>query len=253
MKRYKLLSCSVFQREVCHCLARTPHLVDPEFVELGLHSQPARLREALQARIDAADAGARRYDAILLVYGICGNACVGLRARSAPLVIVRAHDCATVLLGTRARYAEVFGANPSRPFSSRGYLERGADGLRTDGGPSEMGMTMEDLVEKYGEDNARYIWETLHPVREGEPAIFIDIPETSDPAVLAEAREKLATDGREFVVEPGAIDLVRNLVDGRWDDASYLVVPPGCATAGVYDFEQVFRAAPRTTPEEKHP
>jgi len=239
----KLISCNVFQREACLCLARTPHLVDPEFIELGAHANPARLRTKLQERIDAADAGGVAYDAILLLYGVCGNAGVGLAARRSPLVIPRAHDCATILLGSRARFAEVFGDNPSRPFSSVGYLERGSESYRAEGGVwGDGNNTYEDFVEKYGEDNARYLWQTLHPQGEDTSAIFIDIPETSREGVEERARERLAAEGRTLRPATGSLALIRRLLDGDWSEADFLVVPPNHTTRGVYDLETVLRA-----------
>jgi len=236
----KLLSCNVFQREACWCLTHTPHLVDPEFIELGLHVNPSRLRERLQAKIDAEDASDIRHDAVLLLYGVCGNAAVGLAARRAPLVIPRAHDCATVLLGGVARYLEVFGDNPSRPFSSIGYLERCLETYRTEGGAGlEAGNTYEDFVEKYGEDNAKYIWQTLHPVYEDQPALFIDIPETSQADAMARAEERLTADGRGWSVVKGDIGMIHRLIRAEWNPREFLVVPPGATVAGVYDMEKV--------------
>jgi Protein of unknown function (DUF1638) len=243
--KLKLIACNVFQREACWCLAKTPHLVDPVFVELGLHVNPAYLRERLQSLIDAEDAQDIRHDAVLLLYGLCGNAAVGLQARRTPLIIPRAHDCATLLLGSATRYQAVFGDNPSCPFSSIGYLERAMETYRTEGGfLSGVGDTYEAYVERYGEDNAKYIWQTLHPVREDEPALFIDLPETSSPDAIARARAKLEQEGggRGWKVEEGNIRMIQKLIEGDWDDAEYLTVPPFQTVQGVYDLKDVMVA-----------
>ncbi len=34
---FKLIACDVFTREVCHCIARSPHTVDVGFTEKGAH------------------------------------------------------------------------------------------------------------------------------------------------------------------------------------------------------------------------
>ena len=62
----KLISCNVFIREACLAIAHSPHIVDPDFFELGLHLQPDELRKTLQQRIDATEQSAKQYDAILL-------------------------------------------------------------------------------------------------------------------------------------------------------------------------------------------
>ena len=46
------------------------------------------------------------YDAVVMVYGLCGRATAGITARDVPVVIPRAHDCITLFLGSRARYSE---------------------------------------------------------------------------------------------------------------------------------------------------
>ena len=204
----KLICCNVFQREACLAIAYSPHTIDPEFLELGEHAQPDRLRQAIQARIDAAEQQAKPYDAILLLYGLCGNASIGLYARTTRLVIPRAHDCCTILLGSRERFREHFEHNLSTPFSSVGYLERGNYFLRTDLGDGSIhyGDRYAALVEQYGEDNAKYIWESMHP--EGlesadTEAVFIDIPET---ACLGKGvgrdkfRAKVEAEGKQYSI-----------------------------------------------------
>ena len=177
----KLIACNVFMREACHCLARTPHIFDVEFTELGEHVHSETLRGVIQARIDATEASGRRHDAILLLYGICGNSVVGLQARATPLIIPRAHDCCTILLGSRTAFKTHFQDNPSMPFSSAGYIERGEYFLRMEDGEHKVhyGDQYAAYVEQYGKENAKFIMESMHPPHPelGNRAVFIDIPD----------------------------------------------------------------------------
>ena len=246
--RLKLIACNVFQREVCYCLARTPHVIDVEFTELGEHVHSDSLRATIQSRIDAAEASARQYDAVLLLFGICGNAGIGLTARSAPLVMPRAHDCCTILLGSRAAFTEHFSENPSRPFSSCGYLERGDYYLRTsEDGEHVMhfGDGYAALVEQYGEEDARFIWDTMHPeygAALDEKAVFIDLPETTHLGYAEQFRQCVAAEGKDCLILPGDIRLIRQLLNGEWPLEEYLIVQPGQRSAAVYDWQEVIRA-----------
>jgi len=243
----KLIACNVFMREACLCIARSPHVIDVDFFELGEHVQPTRLREALQAKIDEASNSAKSYDAILLLYGLCGNAAVGLRARNVRLVIPRAHDCCTILLGSKERFQEHFQSNLSMPFSSVGYLERGSYYIRTDDGDGQIryGDQYTALVEQYGEDNAKYIWEAMHaPGAEqvNHQVVFIDLPETAPLGRLERFRQQAERDGRECLRLDGNLTLIRMFLDGDWEPAHFLTVEPGRQTAGVYDWSEIIRA-----------
>lgn len=240
----KLISCNVFQREASWCIARTPHTIDSEYTELGEHARSAGLRQIIQDRIDATEVSGKTYDAILLLFGLCGNATVDLKANRTQLVIPRAHDCCTILLGSRGKFVEHFGDAPSTPFSSVGYLERGDYFLRTtDNGTTgvETGDAFEHLVEKYGEEDARYIWAEMHPDHGDSKAVFIDLPETSHLGYAAKFKAKAAAAGKQAVQLPGDIRLIANLLNGEWDPKEYLVVPPAAAIDGVYDWDEVIR------------
>lgn len=245
----KLIACNVFMREACLCIARSPHVIDVEFLELGEHAQPQCLNAALQAKIDQADQSPKNYAAILLLYGLCGNAAVGLRARKAKLVLPRAHDCCTILLGSKERFQEHFQDNPSTPFSSVGYLERGSYYLRTEGGEHQIhyGDEYAALVEQYGEDNARYIWDSMHP-ENPDPmttrAVFIDIAETSGLGAAERFRTQAESDGKTWVQFDGSLALIERLLNGEWDPADFLIVEPNHQTAGVYDWTEIVRAVP---------
>lgn len=243
----KLISCNVFLREASLCISRSPHVVCPDFLELGEHIHSGRLRQSIQDKIDEAERDAKEYDAILLLYGLCGNAVVGLEARETKLVMPRAHDCATILLGSRERFQEHFADKPCMPFSSIGYLERGDYFLRLDdrAGTIGYGDQYADLVQKYGDENARFIWETLHPPdldsRHNE-IVFIDIPETAHLGGEKRFREKSEQEGKACRRLEGSLSLIDGLLSGDWNPEDYLVVEPGEETVGVYDWTEIIRA-----------
>ncbi len=252
-QRYKLISCNVFQRELCAAIAASPSIIDPEFLELGLHETPDSLRARLQERIDAADEASVRatsspaggaYSAIVLGYGLCGNGLSGIQARSLPIVLARAHDCCTILLGSRAIFLEKFADSLSASWSSAGYIERGLSYFRA----SELGRTVghgleyEELLAQYGEENARYIYETLHPKPDEKELRFIEMSETAGLGYAEDMRAQASAEGKDFVLLHGSSRLLRALLAGAWDDREFLVVPPQGMIAAVYDHDLVMRA-----------
>jgi hypothetical protein len=245
----KLIACDVFTREACHCVARTPHIVDPEFLPKGLHEKSDYLRQVLQAKIDQCEGADRKYEAILLCFGLCGNSTIGLTARSIPLVIPRAHDCCTVFLGSKEKFKEHFADKPSAGFSSAGYIERGGSVVReTSDFRKLMGLdrTFEDYVRQYGEETAKFLWETLRPAKEivGKDGaiIYIEVPETRHLGHAATCRAKAESEGKPYIELQGSIRLIKRLLFGKWDKKEFLVVPPGQRIAGVYDWDQVLKA-----------
>jgi hypothetical protein len=261
MAKYKLISCNVFQRELCAAIADSPNVIDPEFLELGLHEKSESLAERLQSRIDEASAASERaeaaapagqsrdrtvgaYDAILLGYGLCGNGLVGMEARGIPLVLARAHDCCTILLGSRSAFLEKFGENMSAGWSSAGYIERGSTYFRVSelGKTTGLGLEYAELVEKYGEDNAQYVWETMHPAMEEKELRFIELPETASLGYAEMMRSRAAAEGKDFRLIEGSSRLLRALVAGDWDEEEFLVVRPGQRIEAIYDHERIVEA-----------
>jgi hypothetical protein len=239
--RLKLIGCDVLLRELCLLIADSPHTFDLEFTEKDSHNHSDNLRKIIQDKIDGcAD---KNYDAILLAYGICGNSTVGLEARDIPLVIPRAHDCCTLFLGSKEVFQEHFQENPSQPFSSPGYMER-SDTMLHDGFGSledmENDPVYKEYIEKYGEENAKYIYETMYG-HKGRYAklIYIEIPETANPVCAEQCRKKAEDSQLEFVTLKGSIDLLRNLINGNWREEDFLIVKPGHRLKGLYDWKEI--------------
>jgi hypothetical protein len=247
----KLIACEVFYREICHCVADSPHRVDIEFTEKNAHEKSDLLRATVQARVDAAEQGQIAYDAILLGFGLCGNGVLGVGARRTRLVLPRAHDCCTIFLGSRAAFKEHFADNPSLPFSSVGYMERGTSWIHDASTVSVPGLNKqyEEYVALYGEENAKFILETLTASNEAalgdrtdNRVVFVDVPELSGLGFAEKAQAQAEAAGKRFVKLQGDMRLIRGLVHGAWDPSEYLVLEPGQRIGGVYDWEEIVRA-----------
>ena len=112
--------------------------MDVTWIRQRCHDTPEVLHELLQKEIDAIESGEdfhtnklgiagnedeNTFDAILLGYGLCANATAGLCAKRHKLVIPRAHDCITLLLGPKERYQECFEAFPGCYWYTASWIE----------------------------------------------------------------------------------------------------------------------------------
>jgi hypothetical protein len=237
---YKLICCEVLLREASQAIARTLNVICPEYTPKGAHEKPDYLRDLLQQKIDEASSSGN-YEAILLGFGLCGNAASGIIARNIPIVIPRAHDCCTIFLGSREKFLEHFKDSLSNEWTSAGYLEHGGSICR-EADTSEMtglNKSFADLVDQYGEDNARFIWDSLHPVSHKNEIIYIDTPETSHLGYIDQVREKAEKEGKMLKLLKGNSRLIKKLLNGEWNEDEFLIVPPGCKIDAVYDHDRI--------------
>ncbi|NLH95928.1 MAG: DUF1638 domain-containing protein [Clostridiaceae bacterium] len=237
--RFRLISCEVFARPAYRAAAKSPHIVDMAFTRLRSHVNPHQLRREIQEAIDSTAEG---YDAILLGYGLCGNSTAGLKARSIPLVIPRAHDCCTIFLGSREAFLEHFGQTPSAQWSSVCYFER-LGGWYTDCAAgvttSDWAGYLEELIRQYGEENARYIAEMMAPKNDVGFLTFIEIEGFDDPEVRDSFVKHAKETGKDTRFIRGSTRLIDAMVNGDWDEEEFLIVPPGAQTVPVYDHRTV--------------
>jgi len=236
--RLKLIACEIMYRELCAAIARSVNLVDIEFLPKGLHDigqagMSGRLAEVLAA-VDET-----RYEAVVLGYGLCSNGLVGLAASSIPLVVPRAHDCITLFLGSKERYLEYFQEHPGVYFKTSGWIERGV-GLHqgeqdATQSRSALPQSYEDLVARYGEDNAKFLFEELCNMRHYAGLSYIEMGVGPDDRFQRQSEAEAKARGWKYEKLSGNMGLLQGLLDGPWDEDRYLVVPPGKRIAASFD------------------
>jgi hypothetical protein len=239
--RLRVIACEVLCREICDAAARSPHQVDVEFLEKGLHDYGgAAMRKELQFRIDASDPV--KYDAVALGYALCGNGLHGLQARRLKLVAPRAHDCIALLMGSRRIYEDYFNSNPGTYFRSTGWLERGKELAPLAQVRTGLGKNLETLIDKYGEDNGTYLFTELNKYQQSyRRLVYIETGLEPDAHFEVEAQGEAEERGWEYAKLRGDLRLIRMLLNGEWDPKEFLVVEPGQRIVARYD-EGIIRA-----------
>jgi hypothetical protein len=238
--RLAAITCDMLLRPVERLAAESPHEVSVAQLSASLHAEPATLRERIQARIDRIEPGA---DAIVLAYGLCGGATAGIEARDVPVVLPRAHDCATIFLGSRSRYEREHEATPGTYWYTSDQLERGnalKGWLLGDAARSEDAMaTRAEYEARFGKANADYLMSVLgewHTRYERGAYLDSGYDENDEPAERARAESE--SRGWRFERVPTDLGLLRRLLWADWDD-DFAIVDPGERLEMSYDADVV--------------
>jgi len=221
--RLKCILCKVLQREAYWCAARSPHIIDIVLMPQGLHNTPDILRAEVQKEADKIlDAAGNLYDAILLGYGLCSNGVAGISCKT-EMIIPRAHDCITLLLGSRHLYQEYFDSHRGTYWYSVGWLENSPMP-----GPERLNALKAEYTEKYGADNAEFLMETEQGwMKEYQWATFVDWGLPGTDAQKKYTRNCASHLNWQYDEVIGSSGLMQRFFDGQWNQDEFLHVQPG--------------------------
>ena len=185
--------------------------IDCQKLEAQLHVSPERLKEALRTAVaDADKPGAT----IVLGYGMCSNAVLGLKTEHATLVVPRVDDCIAMMLGSNEAFAAESAKACGTYYVAKAYLEE-CDTIFSE---------HEKVIEKRGVERAERMMRLLlaHYTR----VVLIDTGRYD----LEPLRAQVAAFAERFdlAVEdvPGTTRILDALVAGDWGD-DFVVAPPG--------------------------
>jgi hypothetical protein len=236
--RIGVIACRVFEDEIALHGGNSPHIAETRYLEVGLHDHPDNLRKAVQAEIDAFDARAD-IDAVVLAYALCGRGTSGLRAGRHRLVIPRGHDCMTVFMGAKEKFACQQAAAPDSYYYTPGWMKAGRCP-----GAGRLESLREEFSKKFDPDDVEFLLESekANWAQHGR-AVYLDLGTPGADAKAAEAESAARELGWKFERIPGDPSLLQDLLAGRWDPERFQIIDPG----GMLDHspdEKIFRARP---------
>ena len=235
LMRTVVLACQTLKDEVeaAYRLVGCTHEI--AWVESGLHNTPAKLSARLQkaldklSNIDMPDASGVKGSAdtanstlladksgsvgrVLLVFGQCGNATAGLKAKGFEIIIPRVDDCITLVLGSMEARRVAMAESPTY-FLTRGWLSH----------ESNIWKEYQFCLEKYGEEETALTYESIlaHYKRLG----IIDTGCYDFEAFFESSKEIAETFRLKLERLPGTISYIANLLSGPWDSERFITVP----------------------------
>ena len=208
LKHIKYIACATVIEEMLPLL---PSDAITEVLDFGLHVTPDRLKETLQQAIDASEAEAEN---IVLGYGLCSNAVLGLKPSKCTLVIPRVDDCIAIFLGSTAAYRKESSKEPGTYYLTKGWIE-------VSDTPFEEYVRVK---ERYGRERADRIMNIM--LKNYKRLAYIDTGQSDQTRYKAYARETARKFKLRYEEITGSRALIRKMINGPWDD-DFLIVQPG--------------------------
>ena len=216
-KSHKIIACATVIEEMLPLL---PEGVTYEVLDFGLHLTPEKLRDQLQVAIDRASAEA---DTVILGYGLCSMAVVGLKANGCTLVVPRVDDCNAIFLGSHQAYLEQFSQEPGTYYLTKGWIEVSDTPF----------AEYERLAEKYGPKRAERMIKLM--LKNYTRLAFIDTGHYEQERYRTYARHTAERFELRYEEIPGSKALVEKMLYGPWDD-DFVIARPG-ETISYADFQ----------------
>ncbi|MGZ4198613.1 MAG: DUF1638 domain-containing protein [Thermoleophilia bacterium] len=205
-----LIACPAVVRELADDGRTAVRTIE---LDVGLHRTPSRLTAALQQAIGEVETDPA-VTTVVLGYGLCSNAVLGLHAGRCPLVVPRVDDCVALVLGSNEAFAEQARVAAGTYYLSRGWIES----------QSTIFHEHEAMAVRYGQEKATRLTRLLlaHYTR----LVLVDTGRYDLTAYRHFGRDRAATFDLAYEEIAGTTALVDALLDGPWDDR-FVVVPPG--------------------------
>ena len=180
-------------------------------IEPGLHLHPQKLKDVLQKTIDTLTT---ETDTIILGYGLCSLAVVGLRAAMSTLIVPRTDDCIALLLGSQENYKQHLKQEPGTYFLSKGWIESGINIVEEH----------RQTEKRFGKKNAEIVKQLMF---KNYTRLALVNPGYDDVRPYRQfARQAAVELDLRFEEIGGTTRLLKKMITGPWD-GDFVVAPPG--------------------------
>ncbi len=218
----KIISCKIYEPYYKLLEERHNLSYDITWIEVKKHNNPNLLGKEIQDEIDRSTG----YELIIILYGICGNALINIRSKGIPLLLLKVHDCSSVLLGSKDRHMKIFGKTLSRRWGSESYsLEESSEYSRKS--PEYL-----KLVEEFGIENADYAYEVMYSSSAEKP-IYITFNSSKD-------KDFIAKHASEIEVITGDLSMIEDVLLGDYSSLDIAIMMDKEVIEPLYDMKEVF-------------
>jgi hypothetical protein len=205
----KIIACETVIEEM---LPYLPPGMAYEVLDFGLHLEPDGLKKMLQRAIDETPPS---INTIVLGYGLCALAVVGLQAAHSTLIIPRLDDCIGIFLGSKEAYQQQTSREPGTYYLTKGWIEVNDTPLEE----------YRRLAERHGAERANRMMGLM--LKHYTRIVYIDTGLEGQEKYRAYARRTAAQFNLKYEEIPGSDELVRQMISGPWDEETFVVKQPG--------------------------
>ncbi len=208
-----IVACKTIENEIVMTMDKLSVNHPVHWIESGLHNYPERLRSNLQETIG----GISGSDYTIMLFGLCGNALLGISSTESCLVVPRVDDCISLLLGGN---------------DNRKQLERRATSYYLTKGwlTYENNIWQEYLksVDKYGKEKTRSLFQVM--LKYYTHLVVIDTGAYDTESFLEETKLIAEELNLSQKVVPADLTLLEKALQGDWSN-SFSLVKPGTTTS----------------------
>ena len=206
--RKVILACNTIANELNQAMEQAGVNHPILWIESGLHDFPQKLKARLQEELDALT----DVDWVLLAFGFCGNAVLGLKTGNFHLVIPRADDCISLLIGSEQERRKISSANGTY-FLTKGWVDN----------ERNIWKEYKTTVDKYGKERADGLSKSM--LRHYRHLGIIDTG-AYDLQEFLNTSHLIARDlDLEHVIIPGTTKYFCKLLTGPYDE-DFIVIAP---------------------------
>jgi len=203
-----IVACNTIADELNLAIKATGVTHPVFWIDSKLHTRPEKLKEHIQGTISRIS----NVSTIILAFGYCGNALVGIKSEYARLIFPKTEDCISLLLGSAER-RRALSKETCSYFLTRGWIE------------SENNLADEYAycVRKFGPERALKVMRAM--LKNYRHLTLIDTGAYDITPLQSRTEELAATLGLSHKIVEGSQRLFHKLLTGPHDEEFALVEP----------------------------
>jgi len=206
--RLVLLACPAVTGELAEGVIDA---VDCRELEAHLHVKPDSLKVALREAVAELDEPGTT---IVLGYGLCSNAVLGLKTEHATLVVPRVDDCIAMLLGSNEAFSREAEKERGSYYLAKAYLDE----------CSTIVSEHEAMVEKYGQERAERMMRLV--LKHYKRVVLVRTGRYDIEPLRRRVDEVARVYDLAIEEVEGTTRILDGLVADEWGD-DFIVAPPG--------------------------